>query len=102
METAEERSRGLMFRKSLPQNQGMLFLFDKSGQHRFWMKNMNFPLDIIWIDQEKRVAQISKNVQPCMDLCEDIISGSKVMFALETNAGFIDKYKINLQDKVKF
>ena len=44
------RSKGLMFRKSLPENEGMLFVFDREGYHRFWMMNMSFPIDIIWIN----------------------------------------------------
>ena len=54
----EERSRGLMFRESLDQDKGMLFIFEKEEKHAFWMKNTLIPLDIIWIDHNKEVIFI--------------------------------------------
>jgi uncharacterized membrane protein (UPF0127 family) len=64
----EERHLGLSYFKSLPQDQGMLFLFDKPGIYPFWMKGMNFPLDIIWLKRGQgsgyRVVYVAKNVSP--------------------------------------
>ncbi|MCX5711509.1 MAG: DUF192 domain-containing protein [Candidatus Omnitrophica bacterium] len=101
-ETEGEHNQGLMLRESMPDSQGMLFLFDRPGQYPIWMKNMLFPIDIIWLDQAKKVVEISSNIQPCQDSCENIIPGSKVMFILETNAGFTEKYGINLGDKARW
>ena len=55
---------GLMFRKRLKQNECMLFLFPDSGRHPIWMHNMRFPIDILWLDEKKRVAAIEHNARP--------------------------------------
>jgi uncharacterized membrane protein (UPF0127 family) len=64
----QERQRGLSGFKKLPESQGMLFLFDKPGIHPFWMKDMNFPLDIIWLqsgqDGGYRVIYVAEKVLP--------------------------------------
>lgn len=64
----KERALGLSYFKSLSQDQGMLFLFDKPGVYPFWMKDMNFPLDIIWLkrgqDGGYRVVYVAHNVLP--------------------------------------
>ena len=66
--TEAERNQGLMYRKELDKNKGMLFIFDKEGSHPFWMKNTLIPLDIIWIDSRGKIVFISQNVQPCKNL----------------------------------
>ncbi len=62
------RELGLSYFKTLPADQGMLFLFDQSGRYPFWMKGMNFPLDIIWLkkvsDNTFRVVYVAENVDP--------------------------------------
>lgn len=62
-DTFGKRRLGLGKRKILEKNWGMLFVFDKRKKHSFWMKDMNFPLDIIWLDNH-RIVHIMKNVQP--------------------------------------
>lgn len=68
VDESKERELGLSYFKSLPQDQGMLFLFDKPGVYPFWMKGMNFPLDIIWLkrgqDGGYRVIYVASNVLP--------------------------------------
>lgn len=61
----EEQAQGLMFRESLPERTGMLFLFSDGAPHRFWMKNTMIPLDIIWMDAEGRILFVSANTPPC-------------------------------------
>lgn len=63
--TPEEMKIGLMNHTSLPENIGMLFIFDKEGIHKFWMKNTLIPLDIIWVDENGKIIYIEKNAQPC-------------------------------------
>ncbi|MCH8049079.1 DUF192 domain-containing protein, partial [Patescibacteria group bacterium] len=63
-DTQEKREKGLSNRESLQENRGMLFLFEKPGRYGFWMKEMNFAIDIIWIDKDKSVTEITKNVDP--------------------------------------
>ena len=61
----EEQAQGLMFRESLPEKTGMLFLFGDKGVHRFWMKNTMIPLDMVWMDADGRVLFVSADTPPC-------------------------------------
>jgi uncharacterized membrane protein (UPF0127 family) len=63
--TPEARERGLMFRSNLPPRTGMLFVFDTTGRYAFWMKNCLVPLDLIWLDETKRVVAILPDAPPC-------------------------------------
>ena len=86
--TPETRQRGLMFRKELGQDQGMLFIYDQEKELPFWMKNTLISLDIIWIDQEQRVVFINENAQPCQkDPCPVISSGQKARYVWEIPGG---------------
>lgn len=101
-DTDSQRQRGLMFREGLSDNQGMLFIFEKEEKHNFWMKNMQFPLDIIWIDKDNKIVDIKTNVSPCKDYCESLIPQSEAMYVLEVSAGFVEKQTIIVGDKVNF
>ena len=101
-DTESKREIGLMFRKSLPKNQGMLFIFDSEEKYSFWMKNMRIPLDIIYIRQDKRIVDIKTNIPPCKEACPSLIPGAKAKYVLEVNAGFSKKNKVNIGDKVSF
>lgn len=59
-----ERQKGLSGTRSLPKNHGMLFVFDDNGFWGIWMKDMNYPLDIIWLSQDKNIVHIEENVEP--------------------------------------
>jgi uncharacterized membrane protein (UPF0127 family) len=98
----EEKSRGLMFRDSLAVDQGMLFIFDNEYQPSFWMKNMRFPLDIIWINSEKKVVDITRNVPACRDECAGFTPKARVKYVLEINAGLAQKYAIEIGDTLTF
>lgn len=97
-----DRRRGLLFRRGLADNQGMLFIFDKEGQYNFWMKNMRFPLDIIWIDAQKIVVDMTKNALPCKDSCAGLIAAGAVKYVLEIKSGFIEKNGVKIGDSVDF
>ena len=103
-ETPEQRTRGLMFRESMGASKGMLFVFEKEGQHSFWMKNTLIPLDIIWINKDKQVIHIEKDVQPCREggECEKIKSDEPAKYVLELNAGVADKINLEIDDKLFF
>jgi len=101
--SSKEKAMGLMFRKELKTDQGMLFIFEKEDNHSFWMKNMEFPLDIIWINKNKEVVFIRENVQPCLkDKCEKIEPDEKASYVLELTAGKVGKIGIKKEDKVIF
>ena len=94
-QSLDERGRGLMFRESLDENSGMLFVFPESGKHTFWMKNTLIPLDMIWIDENKRVTHIESNVPPCMaDPCQTYTPSSDSLYVLEINSGLAEKNRI--------
>ena len=63
-DTYKERNLGLSGRKDLKEGEGMLFTFEEEGVYGFWMKDMNFAIDIIWIDRDGRVFGIEKDVKP--------------------------------------
>lgn len=96
--TEEERIQGLSGVKSMPKNHGMLFVFDESGEHGIWMKDMNFALDIIWLNEYSEVIYIERNATP-----ESFpkVFGSKKMsrYVLEFNAGFASRNSIKVGDK---
>jgi len=86
-QTSTQRERGLMGRRELGENKGMLFVFNKEGSYSFWMKNTLIPLDIIWIDSNGKAVFISENTQPCQRLiCPSINPPDKAKFVLEINA----------------
>jgi hypothetical protein len=99
-DTDLRRQQGLMFRKSLPENEGMLFVFNKEDRYNFWMKNMLIPLDFIWISRDKRIIDIMTGVEPCVDACGNLIPKEKAKYVLEVNSGFVNKHKIKLGYKV--
>ena len=105
--TVAQRSQGLSGRPSLDQRTGMLFVFESEGQYSFWMREMRFPLDILWIDAQCTVADISFNVptpEPGQTLPElPRFSPSRpVQFVLEINAGAVDGAGIAVGDAVAF
>jgi hypothetical protein len=101
--TQEERERGLMYRKKLGFDQGMLFIFKEEGFHSFWMKNMFIPLDFIWLDKEKRIIHIEQNVPPCeKEPCPTYTSKLPAMFFLELKAGSVEKRNLKIMDRLDF
>jgi uncharacterized membrane protein (UPF0127 family) len=102
VDSAAARERGLMFRKGLKKDQGMFFIFKEQEIHAFWMKNMRFPLDIIWIDTDKRIVDIKENVPPCRQACGNVIPLAEARYVLEVNAGFIKRNVIKIGDKLDF
>ena len=96
-----KKVKGLMFRKSLRKNKGMLLVFSREDYHPIWMFGMRFPIDIIWIDERMRVVNIVENSKPCL-FCKTYFPKKKAKYVLEVNAGFVEKYKIRIGLKVDF
>ena len=99
--TAEERTRGLSGRVGLEENGGMLFVFDSDGVYPFWMKDMNFPIDIVWINKDLKVVYVKENATPD-SFPESFSSGEKVLYVLEVSAGFSEKNNLQIGDEVVF
>ena len=99
--SSTEVQKGLSGRETLPENAGMLFVFERPARYRFWMPDMHFPLDIIWINKG-HVAGIEKNIPPLADKKQPIFYTPQepVRFVLETNAGFAKKNNIQVGDPV--
>jgi len=87
--TPADLKQGLSNRLSLLPRKGMLFVFPKVEKQSMWMPDMNFPLDIVWIDDTKTIVKIEENATPCADNhnCKSYGSGSPVLYAIELNAG---------------
>ena len=86
-ETAQQQERGLSHRDSIEQGKGMLFTFNTEGEHPIWMKDMQFPIDIIWIDAEMRVVHIEQRVAP-ETYPQTFTSPSPAKYVLEVPAGY--------------
>jgi uncharacterized membrane protein (UPF0127 family) len=101
--TDEERQRGLMFREKLLPDQGMLFVFDKEDTYSFWMKNTLIPLDMLWLDQDRRIVHIARNVPPCTaDPCPSYSPDRPGLYVLELAAGSADRLGLKLFDRLEF
>lgn len=96
--TIEDKQLGLSGRSSLPENHGMIFTFEQPGFYPFWMKEVNFPLDIIWLNKDFEVVTIRKNLSPDT-YPETFAPTAHSVYVLEANAGFADKYEVKLGDK---
>lgn len=100
-EVAEEESDmelGLGKRDSISDDGGMLFAFGVPDFWGIWMKDMKFPIDIIWLDENLKVVHIEKDVKP--ETYPEVFSPSeKAMYVLETNSGFSEKNKITVGEQ---
>lgn len=84
------RTKGLSGRKSLPPDTVMLFVFYTSDKYGIWMKDMNFPIDIIWLDENKKIVKIKENVSP-NTFPETFFPPTPSLYIIEANAGFVDE-----------
>lgn len=96
-----KRELGLSGRSQLAPDGAMLFVFEQSGYYAFWMKDMHFPLDIIWLDEHKKVITINTDVLPST-YPATFSPLSPARYVLELNAGFAKKLHISLGDKASF
>lgn len=92
-DTEATRSRGLMFRETMPRSAGMLFVYDSPRRATFWMKNTLIPLDMIFADSAGRVTRVHANAQP-QDLTT-IDGGENVKLVLEINGGLAARLGIS-------
>ena len=101
--TDEERQRGLMFREKLLPDQGMLFVFEEEGLYSFWMKNTLISLDMLWINKDRRIVHIARNVPPCKeDPCPSYSPERPGLYVLELAAGAADRLGLKLFDRLEF
>lgn len=91
---------GLMYRHSMAENQGMLFVFKDLRQRSFYMKNTEIPLDIIYLNSEKEIVSIQKNAKPFDET--SLPSETVSQYVLEVNAGLSEKWNLEKNDKIEY
>ncbi len=101
VDTPKAREKGLSGREKLQDNTGMLFIFDTPGDYGFWMKDMNFAIDMVWIDENYQIVDINKEVSP--DTFPQVFYPDKeIRYVLELPVGAVDKYQIATSTMVQF
>jgi uncharacterized membrane protein (UPF0127 family) len=102
--TTDEQTKGLSIKDILQPDEGMLFPYDAPRILSFWMKDMKFPIDILWLDSDKKVVHIEENLQPCSPLlpCPSYSPDVQAQYVLETVAGFSSANGISKGTPVEF
>lgn len=99
--SAKQHARGLSYRKEILVDTGMLFIFNRLDRPGFWMKDMNFPIDIIWLDANRNVVHLNKNLSP--DTYPKIFqSPLPIKYVLEIKAGEADRLNIKVGSHLSF
>lgn len=98
-DTPKSLAKGLSGRKTLADASGMLFVFDRSDFHGIWMKDMNFPIDIVWMDEDFRITGVEKAVSPGT-FPRIFYPNQAIRYVLELPAGFIDEHRIDIGEIV--
>ncbi len=96
----DERAEGLMWRKYMPEDDGMLFIFDDEEPLTFWMKNTYIPLDMVFADKSGNIVSIYPEATPLSEA--SIPSGKPAKYVVEVNGGFCATYGIIPGDKIKY
>ena len=102
--TPGQKSLGLGVRHNMTEAEGMLFPFDMEAPHGFWMSGMKFPIDIIWLDADKKVVHIEPNLQPCTSTldCPTYSPEKNALYVLETVAGFSERHNVTIGTQTEF
>ncbi|KKR13848.1 MAG: hypothetical protein UT40_C0009G0013 [Candidatus Woesebacteria bacterium GW2011_GWA1_39_21b] len=100
-ENKKQQERGLSYRQNLADQAGMLFIFSRPGKPGFWLKDMNFPLDLVWIDADQNIVHLTKNLTP--DTYPKTFSSPlPIKYVLEIKAGQADQLKLAIGQRLKF
>src|SRR3990167_108779 len=99
VDTSAEREKGLSGRTSLGADQAMLFVFDTADKYCFWMKDMKFPIDMVWLDSSKKVVHMEQNVDPST-YPHSFCSETGALYVVEVNAGIIQKTGLKTAAKI--
>ncbi len=91
---------GLMYRHSMKDNQAMLFIFENEQPRSFYMKNTEFPLDIIYVNSKKKIVSIQKNAKPFDET--SLPSNAPVLYVLEVKAGLTDLWNLQIGDRIEW
>lgn len=99
-DTEYDTQTGLMYRNSMKDNQGMLFVFNNIQPRSFYMKNTKFALDLIYLDGENTIVSFQENAQPLDD--SSLPSKAPAKYVLEVNAGLVKKWQLEVGDKMMY
>lgn len=99
-ETEVERAQGLMFRKSMDEDKGMLFLFERSEPQSFYMRNTYIPLDIMFVDENNVITTIHENTKTLND--NSLPSNGPAKYVVEVNGGYAKRHGIKVGDKISW
>ncbi len=105
MTRPEDMMRGMMFRDSLAPDRGMLFVHTQPGNYQYWMYQCKIPLDIIWMDPNHRIVEISANTPPCKTKaseCPQYGGHFQAQYVLELAGGMAAKYGLGPGDRLRF
>ncbi len=98
-----ERVIGLMHRGGMGTNECMLFVLPYSHRHGIWMRNMKFPIDVIWLDDRKRIVHIERSLPPCMSFNCKVYSPDKdSRYIVELQSGYTKRNRIKINDAAEF
>jgi len=103
-DTPEKLLFGLAFRNVLPPDEGMVYIFEESGPHRVWTKEFQFPVDVIWVDESKKVVHVIEKASPCTESqCPWYGPPPRdARYIIEANAGFVEQAEVELGVQLKF
>lgn len=96
----ESRAKGLMWRRSMQEEQGMLFIMEEQEVQSFWMLNTYIPLDIIFADEQKQIVTIRSHTVP--QSLQPVTSDKPALYVVEVNAGFCERNGIEVGDIIDF
>jgi uncharacterized membrane protein (UPF0127 family) len=109
--TNDQKAEGLAVKDHLKENEGMLFVSERPSRQSFWMKDMKFPIDIIWLNSNGTVVHIEHTLQPCISVvnpaasirnCPIYTPDSDSQYVLETIAGFSQKHNVKIGTNIDF
>jgi hypothetical protein len=102
----DDMARGMMFRKPLPEDRGLLFIHPKPGRYAYWMHNVQVPLDIIWMDKDHKIVEIHANTPPCLEndpvRCPQYGGKADSQFVLELGGGQAAKFGLREGQTIAF
>ena len=101
VDTEEQRMQGLSEKGFLPSGMSMLFVFDKPDTYGIWMKDMNFPLDIVWLDKDKKIIYTLSHVDPST-YPHVFYPPTEALYVLEVRSGFLENQGIKVGDMFYF
>ena len=102
--TNEQIIKGLVIKDQLKENEGMLFVYQLPAKYTFSMRGMKFPIDIIWLDNARKVIHIEHSLEPCpSDIdCPKYIPSAAALYVLETIAGFSNRHDVKICTQIDF